>query len=88
MALDAFELVELRKLERGGLVGSDGRNWLRIVIGVTLPLPLMLGGGYLYERVVPVLIVALVGIAATSMWTVHAGRKMVHKRVVDLRARA
>lgn len=88
MALDAFELVELRKLERGGVVGSDGRDWQRIVIGVALTFSITLGVGYLCELVVPALIVAMLGIASTTLWTVHAGRKMVSNRLADLRSRS
>lgn len=88
MALDAFELVELRMLERGGLVGSDGRDWLRIVIGVAMSFPVTLGVGFLTERVVPVLVVAMLGAAVTALWTVHAGRKLVIKRIADLRSRS
>lgn len=88
MALDAFELTELHKLERGGVVGSDGYDWLRIVVGVTLTVLVMLGVGYLSEPVAPALIVTMLGIAATTLWTVHAGRKMVSTRLAYLRSRS
>jgi hypothetical protein len=88
MPLNAFELVELRRLERGGVVGSDGRDWLRMAIGVALTVPVMLGVGYLTALVVPALIVAMLGIASTTLWTVHAGRKMVSNRLADLRSRS
>jgi hypothetical protein len=87
MALDPFELVELRLLERGGLVGSDGRDWLRVVIGVAATLVVVLGVGFMTGHIVPVLTLAMFGTAATVLWTVHAGRKMVCQRVAELRSR-
>lgn len=87
MSLNVFELVELRKLERGGLVGSDGRDWLRGLIGITMTAILAGGVGFLTQQLAFVVTVAMLCIAATAMWTVRAGQKMVARRVAYLRSR-
>lgn len=87
MSLNVFELVELRKLERGGLVGSDGRDWLRGLIGITVTAILAGGVGFLTQQPALVVTVAMLCIAATAMWTVRAGQTMVARRVADLRSR-
>lgn len=86
--LDAFELAELRMLERGTFVGSDGRDWLRITIGITITVIAIFCIGNVSGSVTPVVTTGLIGVTATAIWTVHSGRKMVAKRIATLRSRA
>lgn len=88
MPLNAIELVKLRMLERDGMVGSDGRDWLRIALGVAITLLAILGIGSVGGRVTPVVITGMLGGAVTTMWTSHAGRKLVTERIRYLRSRA
>lgn len=88
MALDAFETVELHMLERRRMVGSDGRDWLRVTLGVALTSITALGTVYLTNSAMPAVVVSLLGITLTVHSTVVAGRKVITSRIAYLRARA
>lgn len=87
MSLSPIELLELRTLERNDLVGSDGRDWLRCIIGVTITIPAMLAVLYYAESTWLAVVVAAIGAALTASWTVTSGKMVVRERIIALRAR-
>lgn len=87
MSLSPIELLELRTLERGDLVGSDGRDWLRCVIGVTITVPAIVAVRYQAESVWLAVVVGVIGSALTATWIVTSGERVVRERIIALRAR-
>lgn len=86
MALSPVELVELRMLERGRVVGSDGRDWLRFVVGIALTALAILAACLLTQSGIVGAVVGILGATTTALWTVHAGRKAVDERIAQLRS--
>jgi hypothetical protein len=93
MALNAFELVELRMLEQRRSTGSDGRDWVRMVVGVLCTTTLSCGAAYIgtaneIEFAVGMwltLVPSFAGVVVTTWWIISAGEKAVKKRVTELR---
>jgi len=87
MSLSPIELLELRTLERNDLVGSDGRDWLRCVIGTSITVPAMLAVLSFAESAWIAVVVGVIGAALTASWTVTLGKRVVRERIIALRAR-
>lgn len=89
MALNAFKLVELRLLEQGRATASDGRDWIRMAIGIAAMVPLTLvvakvsldtGIG-----VWPTIATAALGVVFTTWWIVTTGKSVAQWRIAGLR---
>lgn len=85
MALDAIELVHLRLLEQGRGTCSDGRDWLRMVIGVLLSVTVGITIAVHYDYPFCILWAAFLGLPVTVKWIMYSDSKVRRQLIDELR---
>lgn len=84
MALTAIELVQLRMLEQGRGTVSDGRDWLRMMVGCALTVFLTVFVAVKFDSPAS-LAVAVLGVFATVCVVMRAGEYARQELINELR---
>jgi hypothetical protein len=94
--LSAFELVELRMLQRGRGEFTDGRTWLRLIEGCVATIWLM----FIADGLLPttqgvdglhstlIMALGLCGAVATAVWIVRADSRTTAARLIELESKS
>ena len=87
--LNAFELVELRLVQQGRAQYSDGRDWIRMAVGVLLTTAAFLTGVLFFEwskAATSAMLIA--GVIITVGWVMKAGEVAKATRMAELELRS
>lgn len=85
--LNPVELIELRLLQQGRAQYSDGRDWIRMLIGILVTTAVFLTAFDLGCGKIATTAMLITGLAATVGWIMKAGEVAKSARVAELESR-